>query len=569
MLYADKNSIILHILLCFCKEGIRMKQKMLRGSHAMGLAARIIVSVLIIALIIWKYDEFKNIDIRALVEASSGVVAAVASILGIYLLKSLVFVVPASLIYIAVGLAFPTHWAILINAVGILIEISATYLFGVIMGGPYVVNKLKKIRYGEKILELHGKNKLSAIFAIRVLPVFPIDIVSLFLGAVRMKFLPYALLSLGGILPRVILFTILGDGLYDYVPMQKLAAIAAVLLPVALVVWVIRYAMKSKKKEDEAEKGPFEPLKDSRRSVIFDTDIGPDCDDAGAFAVMALMAKKYDVKILGAANCTSNPHGTDALAVLSKYFGLDIPLGEHKGCEVLPDGNKYNKKLAKKYNIKADASSAPDFYKKLLSKAENDSVTVITVGTLTNIAEILEKEPKLFNAKVNSIVAMAGKFPSGKEFNIESDINAAKYVFENFKNVIVCSGFEIGHGIMTGFSEKPMQETPVFDCYAEYLGGKAPYLRDSWDLTAVQYAFEGEGDFYSLSKPVKITVSDDGTITAEKDKYSNRYYLMKKAKNSETAAYLNSILLEHCAVDNGDGKIYNNDTDTDKEGLVT
>ena len=228
-----------------------MKEKLPKGSTAVGLAVRIVVSALIIALIIWKYDDFKNIDIRALVEASSGMVAAVAAILGIYLLKSLVFVVPASLIYIAVGLAFPTHWAILINAVGILIEVSATYLFGVVMGGPYVINKLKKVKYGDKILELHGKNRLSAVFAIRVLPVFPIDIVSLFLGAVRMKYLPYLLLSLGGILPRVILFTILGDGLYDYVPMQKLAAIAAVLLPIALVAWVVRYAMKSKKKEDE------------------------------------------------------------------------------------------------------------------------------------------------------------------------------------------------------------------------------------------------------------------------------------------------------------------------------
>lgn len=538
-----------------------MKQKLLRGSHALGLAVRITVSVMIIALIVWKYDEFKNIDVRSLVEASSGMVAAVATILGIYLLKSLVFVVPASLIYIAVGLAFPTHWAILINAIGILIEISATYLFGVIMGGPYVVNKLKKVKYGDKILELHGKNRLSAIFAIRVLPVFPIDIVSLFLGAVRMRFLPYVLLSLGGILPRVILFTILGDGLYDYVPMQKLAAVAAFLLPAALVIWVVRYAMKSKKKEEESEKGPFEPVSESRRYVIFDTDIGPDCDDAGAFAVMASMAKKYDIKILGAANCTSNPYGTDALAVLSKHFGLDIPLGEHRGYEVLPDGDKYNKALSKKYDIKAkNTDSAADFYKKILSKAEDDSVTVISAGTLTNIAEILEKEPKLFNSKVNSIVAMAGKFPSGKEFNIESDIKAAKTVFENFKNVIVCSGFEVGHGIMTGFAHEPIQASPVFDCYKSYLGGKEPYLRDSWDLTAVQYAFEGNSDYYSLSKPVKITVADDGSISAEKDKYSNRYYIVRKAKNAEIAAYLNEILSSDCVIDNECGKMYNDGT---------
>ena len=533
-----------------------MKGKLLKGSHAIGLAARIIVSVMIIALVIWKYDDFKNIDIRALVEASSGVVAAVSAILGIYLLKSLVFVVPASLIYIAVGLAFPTHWAILINAVGILIEVSATYLFGVIMGGPYVVNKLKKVKYGDKILELHGKNKLSAIFAIRVLPVFPIDIVSLFLGAVRMRYLPYLLLSLGGILPRVILFTILGDGLYDYVPMQKLATVAAFLLPVALIIWVVRYAIKSKKKEEEFGKPPFEPVKDSRRYIVFDSDIGPDCDDAGAFAVLAKMAEKYDLKVLGAANCTSNKHGTDALAVLAKHFGLDIPLGEHTGYEILPDGDKYNKNLAKKYGVKAkNASPSADFYKKILSKVEDDSVTVISVGPLTNIAEILEKEPKLFNSKVNSIVAMAGKFPKGKEFNIECDVKAAKFVFENFENVIVCSGFEVGNEIMTGFFETPENDNPVYDCYKDYLGKKEPpILRDSWDLTAVQYAVEGDGNFYSLSKPVKITVSDDGTTIAEKDKYSNRYYIIQKAADGVIAEYLNGILND---VDNNKDEMYN------------
>ncbi len=230
-----------------------MKKMFQRSSHALGLAARIIVSVFIIALIIWKYDELKNLDVRGLVEASSSVFAALLTIWGIYLLKSMVFVIPASLIYIAVGMAFPAHWAILINAVGIFIEVAVSYLFGRIMGGEYVVNKLKKVKHGDKILELYGKNKLSAIFAIRFLPVFPIDLVSLFLGTVKMKFLPYFLISIGGILPRVILFTILGDGLYDYVPMDKIAMVAAILLPVALIIWIIKYAMKTKKAEEAEE----------------------------------------------------------------------------------------------------------------------------------------------------------------------------------------------------------------------------------------------------------------------------------------------------------------------------
>ena len=61
---------------------------------------------------------------------------------------------------------------------------------------------------------------------------------------------------------------------------------------------------------------------------------------------------------------------------------------------------------------------------------------------------------------------------------------------------------------MTGFGGE-REGSPVFDSYRRYLGGKAPYLRDSWDLTAVNYAFEGCGEYYALSKEMKITVEDD------------------------------------------------------------
>lgn len=533
-----------------------MKEKLFRSSNAMGLAARIIVSVFIIAFIILKYDELKNIDIRALVDSSSSVIAAVGLIWGVYLLKSVTFVLPASLVYIAVGMCFPAHWAILINAVGIMLEVSASYLFGIIMGGPYVKNKLEKNKYGEKILKLQEKNKLSAIFAIRVLPVFPIDIVSLLLGAVRMKFLQYFLVSLGGILPRVILFTILGDGIYDYFPMQKIIVVGAVLIPVALIVWVIRYAVKMSKAEDNYGKSPYEPIKDSRRYVIFDTDIGPDCDDAGAMAVLFEMAKKYDVKILGIANCTSNPYGNGAIRAISEFYGYeDIKISQHKGYEILKNNDKFNKPVTKKYckyeNSAIHVESALDLYESVLKKAEDDSVTVISVGPLTNLAEILDKNPELFNKKVNSIVAMAGKFPKGKEFNIESDVEAAKTVFEKFKHIIVCSGFEIGSKFKTGFSAE-CENNPVYDSYKHYVGGKEPpYMRESWDLTAVHYAFEGEGEYYSLSKPVNISIDYDGYLTAETAKYSKRYYLISKGRHDELSEYLNGML-EPCEIDNSE-----------------
>ena len=103
---------------------------------------------------------------------------------------------------------------------------------------------------------MQSKNKVSALLAIRFLPVFPIDIVSLLLGAMRTPFGQYIAVSLGGILPRVILFTILGDGLYKYIPMQKLVIFAVILIPVALAVWIVRYVvktLKNKKSEEELQ----------------------------------------------------------------------------------------------------------------------------------------------------------------------------------------------------------------------------------------------------------------------------------------------------------------------------
>ena len=228
-----------------------MKNKKYDLKTVIGLAARIAVSFVIIAVIFWKYDELKNIDVRAIVDASGTFAIAVTSIIGVYLLKSLTFVVPASIVYIAVGMAFDWWVALIINVAGIALEVAATYLLGRVMGGKKVIEKVEATKYGEKLLKMQSKNKTSALFAIRVLPVFPIDLVSLLLGAMRTPFIQYIAVSLGGILPRVFLSTVVGDSLYKYIPMQKFVIIAVILIPLALAVWVTKYAIKSFKNKKE------------------------------------------------------------------------------------------------------------------------------------------------------------------------------------------------------------------------------------------------------------------------------------------------------------------------------
>lgn len=63
---------------------------------------------------------------------------------------------------------------------------------------------------------------------------------------------------------------------------------------------------------------------------------------------------------------------------------------------------------------------------------------------------------------------MAGKFPVGKEFNIEKDSVASKYVYENREKPVLFCGFEIYEKIKTDLplvNNKAIKNSPVKDVF--------------------------------------------------------------------------------------------------------
>lgn len=229
-----------------------MKKFYEKHRDVLMLVLRCAVAAVLFITAILNYDRLTKIDMRALVDSAGSVAAAIAAIIGIYAIKSVLFVIPASMIYIYVGMAFTPAVAIAINFGGIALEVTVTYLLGLFLGGEYVEKRLKGSKAGEKVLAIGDGKKLSALFAVRALPVFPIDFVSLFLGAAKLPFWKYVLISLGGIMPRVILFTILGDGIYDYIPMDKIILVIVCCIPVVMIWWVIKF-FRTKKKKAQAD----------------------------------------------------------------------------------------------------------------------------------------------------------------------------------------------------------------------------------------------------------------------------------------------------------------------------
>ncbi len=221
-----------------------IKKELLPLGLRLGVLCAIFTAVAI------NYDKLVNLDVRALVDAAPGEAAAVAVGIAIFALKGLTFVIPAMLIYVSVGMAFDVGTALFISLCGIAVEVAVTYWLGRALGGEYVRKMLLKAKGGDKILNMKDSGKFSSLFVIRLLPVFPIDFASLFLGSIKLPFVRYLIISVLGIAPRVVLFTLLGDGIYEIFPMDLLLKAVLIIIPVAAVALVIRWIVKKRSKRN-------------------------------------------------------------------------------------------------------------------------------------------------------------------------------------------------------------------------------------------------------------------------------------------------------------------------------
>ncbi len=313
----------------------------------------------------------------------------------------------------------------------------------------------------------------------------------------------------------------------------------------------------------------FEPLKQVRRGVLVDTDIGPDCDDVGALAVLHALAKRYHVPILGIVNCTSNPYGCGAIDVIGRYCGGgEFPIGmyEKEGFLNGEETMSYNRYLTEVFGSSygPDGGRSPEaalsLYRRMLAQAEDGSVMLITISPLNNLAGLLRSSgddvsPKsgltLVAEKVYAIVSMAGCTQSKqREYNIVCDGDAAQIFLEEVPVPVIYSGVELGLSVFSGFESVPpknAEHNPVFQAYRLF-GETVLHTRDyqnrSFDLTAVHFAFEGEGEYYRLAGPGSMRIdrlAEDATEFVHHAE-GTQYYLNLFCERQRLSSVLNGYL---------------------------
>jgi len=298
--------------------------------------------------------------------------------------------------------------------------------------------------------------------------------------------------------------------------------------------------------------------------VIWDTDIGPDFDDAGALAMLHRLADKGQIHLLATISCNGYANSPQVLHVFNSWYGRPhLPVGraDTAYAPVVPDGCHWTDSVLanaafRKQQSSADTSQdAIRLYRKLLAAAADHSVVIISTGFFSNLASLLQSPPdqlapdpglQLVRRKVKYLVSMAGYFPEGREFNVYNDTRAAAYVADHWPTPIIFSGFEIGDSVFTGLPllqphlpESPLRQTfrVGLHCWHEVETG-----HPSWDETAVLAALDTTHQLFAL-EPGRIIIHPDGSNAWEHRSDGRQYYLIPKTSRSELAQLINGYLL--------------------------
>lgn len=291
--------------------------------------------------------------------------------------------------------------------------------------------------------------------------------------------------------------------------------------------------------------------------VILDTDMGNDIDDAMALDMLYKYMDEGRLSLLGIIlnkDCSYSPEFVD---IMNTWYGYPaIPIGIFKEgdslnadgdnyaktvSELLWDGKPMFKRTIKDYNL---LPQSVKLYRKLLSEQPDESVTIISIGFLTNLAQLLESGPdefsplngkELIKAKVTLLSVMAGCFSEKPhaEYNVIMDLKAAQQVFMQWPVPTVISPFELGNtirypgaNIESGFEWA--SKHPLVEAYKAYSPNETRD-RSTWDLTSVLYAMEPAGGYFNKSPQGSVYIDEDGISRFVENEHGNHCYLMVNA----------------------------------------
>jgi purine nucleosidase len=278
------------------------------------------------------------------------------------------------------------------------------------------------------------------------------------------------------------------------------------------------------------------------KPLILDTDVGTDVDDAFAIA-LAVRSPELDLKAV------TTVYGDVALRarIARKLLNLlgrdDIPVAA--GCSQTHTPNKeiywggwegVGFLTEEDNHLVYDSRHAVDLMRDILDST-HQKVTLVAIGPLTNIAELVQGYPE-FTPKIEEIICMAGTIqPGEQEWNVQCDVEAARTLFESGLPIKLGTRFIVNqpkltpsHRALLLKSDDPVVQALVA-MFDEFLSHKNRDYSPMYDPVTLSMAFtdtfiqtqqmgilvrmEGNALFFDVSDEIKPNMAISVSVEPE------------------------------------------------------
>lgn len=307
--------------------------------------------------------------------------------------------------------------------------------------------------------------------------------------------------------------------------------------------------------------------------IILDTDIGVDCDDAGAMALLHRLCDLGEAELLAVTHCAASPYTAGCIDAINTYYGRQVPVGINYAAPL--DGKcTYDDTLCREFpnrfpeNTYGTVQGAPDtlsVLRQTLAAAEDHSVTFVVIGELASAARLVRSGPdtiaplsgrELIERKIARTVVMGGRFTGTwpmdimlgntkmlAEWNIRMDIPSAQTVCDLWPGELIFSSYEIGLWCvsMREYIYTAPQEDPVRRAYEVH--PSRGFGRESWDHTAVLQAIRPNHGYWNLHAYGRIRVDDTGITTWHPEENGKHTYLLPAADYESIRNTIDSLVM--------------------------
>ena len=190
----------------------KSKRRIENGRTKLVFRTMPVLAVIIIGILIWCNKDFLTIE-NLLKISPTGNIQAIIFMMLLYCTKSLSIILPINPIYILGSRLFSKWWAFIINLAGLSCGLLLQYMVGKVSGSELIDYLRKRYTKIDKMVEFQDKNSFSSVFVIRLIGMLPMDLISMYYGACKCNMPIYLFASILGMLPNMVLYTLLGVSL--------------------------------------------------------------------------------------------------------------------------------------------------------------------------------------------------------------------------------------------------------------------------------------------------------------------------------------------------------------------